>query len=229
MKNIFTPLRVTAHLANGFASNDPWSPGLDAILAYWAMRERLGEEDFAAGSIDSGAMQPVEGLPLAVEKHGDWWWYQCSAPIYETAAEFSRYFHRRFDSQMAERYLQPKKGRVDTKCGPFKAYRLSARVTVCDRVEWHCIGDAAEIGRLLRRCSAIGYKTGAGHGRVLRWEVGPGGEADLARFHRPLPVDFAQAHGIEGPQLQWSIRPPGRITINQALCVMPGGDDHARR
>lgn len=221
MSKIFEPVIVTAHLANGFAHNDPWSPSIDGVLGYWALREKLGDEQFACQQIDSSAMRPVEGLPLGVERHGDWWWYQASAPIYQGRTEFLRYFHRRFDMQHAERYMKPKKGRVDIKCGPFKVYRLSAKITVCDRVEWHCIGDLGEIERLLRRCSAIGYKIGAGNGWVLHWEVRAGGDPNLARYFRPLPVEFADLHGIGGIRLEWGIRPPVRIRENQTLCIMP--------
>src|SRR5690606_581961 len=46
---LMQPLVVTAYLANAFASPDPWSPALEGILAYWWLRETLGEEEFALG------------------------------------------------------------------------------------------------------------------------------------------------------------------------------------
>jgi CRISPR type IV-associated protein Csf3 len=214
------PIVITAYLLNGFAHNDPWSPAIDGILAYWLMRERLGDEQFALETTNSDALRPVEGLPLGLERHGDWWWWQCSAPIYAAQAEFSRVFHRRFDAQLAERYMVPKKGRISTSAGPLKNFRLTARVTVCDLVQWHVIGDGAEIERLLKRCTAIGHKIGSGNGRVRNWTVEPGGDEAKARFNRPLPLEFAKSNGIDGNIMEWSIRPPGRIAENQTLCLI---------
>jgi CRISPR type IV-associated protein Csf3 len=218
------PLRVTAYLANGFASNDPWSPSLDGILAFWYLRENLGAEAFSATSVDSSQMAPVTGLPLAVKRFGDQWWYQCTSPRYESRAEFLRYFHRRFDAEHAARYLPPHRARIPTKAGPFKAYRLTTRVIVCDLIEWDAVGDIAEVRRLLARCSAVGHKIGHGNGRVLRWDVAPV-DADADQWpvlaQRPLPVEYAARAGIEGPEMLWGLRPPVRITQNQAVCVMP--------
>lgn len=213
------PLRVIAHLANGFASLDPWSPSLDAILAYHMLREHLGSEDFAAQTDDM--MSPVEGLPLAVERHGELWWYMCSSPQYLSVAEHIRHFHRRFDAQQAERFLAPQKARVNVTAGPLKAFRLPLRIVVCDRVQWHCIGERADIERLLRTCTHIGAKRGSGHGVVDRWEISHDGMIDIARFMRPLPTEFAEAHHRGGDLMEWGIRPPGRLRENITLCIMP--------
>src|SRR5690606_41719173 len=45
----YEPLTVTAHLATAYSSVDSWSPSLDGILAYWWLREQLGDEEFALG------------------------------------------------------------------------------------------------------------------------------------------------------------------------------------
>jgi len=215
------PLLVTARLRNGFAASDPWSPALDAILAYWALRERMGEAEFTASAADAATLRPVEGLPLERVEHGGLWWYCCSSPIYTDAAQTLRYYHRRFDATLAERHAEITRKRVEIKAGPYKASRLSQVVHVCGAVQWHVIGDAPEILRLLRRCSAIGAKINAGFGAVAEWRVDPGGDALLARYHRPLPEGYAMEHGVEGPTMPWAIRPPARLRSNQTLCVMP--------
>jgi len=212
-------LRIVAHLANGFAASDPWSPSIDAILGYWMLRDRMGDEEFSASqAVDSG-MAPVEGIPLAMDSHDDLWWYLCSSPIYDQQAEFLRYFHRRFDVQQAERYMEEKKGRVQVTAGPFKNFRLSSVVHACRTVTWHAEGDRAGVALLLRRCHAIGSKIGSGNGRVLRWDVTEDGEAELARLHRPIPEDVAVVR--EGVRMMWGFRPPGRLRENQSVCVMP--------
>lgn len=215
-----TPLKITCALRNGFAANDPWSPSIDGILGYFLRREQLGEERFAVTSIDSSSMTPVDDLPLAkIEWNGDWW-YRCSSPVYASQAEFLRYYHRRFDAAAAVVYLQPQRAKLETRCGPFKNYRLSARVIVTPEVVWYAVGDQAEVERLLRRCSAIGGKIGAGFGRVKAWRVEKADSAAMT-MQRPVPAGYAREHGIDGIEMAWSYRPPGRIAINQGICVMP--------
>lgn len=213
-------LIVTARLRNGFAASDPWSPSIDGILAYWMLREQLGEAAFTAGAADPGSLHPVEGLPLERIEHQGLWWYACSSPIYDEVAQSLRYYHRRFDARAAERYADVGR-RVDVKSGPYKSSRLSQVVHTCAAVQWHVMGDADRIRHLLRRCAAIGAKINTGFGAVAEWTVSPGGEAEIARRRRPLPADYASQHGIEGPVMRWAIRPPSRLRGNQTECVMP--------
>lgn len=214
------PLLVTAELANGYSAADPWSPALDGILAYWALREQLGEEEFALGM--SGArplLDPV--LPLGRETHGDDWWWQCSSPIVDPAGEFVWWFHRRFDDAQAARHLPEGTRGILTAGGPYKVYRNRRTMRIARAVQWHCLGDAPEITRLLARCAQIGFGHTKGLGVVRGWRVEPGGDADIARFHRPLPVGFAAQHGISGIAHEYGIRPPGRAPEHRRQCVMP--------
>lgn len=226
------PLIVSCDLVNGFSSSDPWSPALDAILAYWQLREEMGEEEFALSSTNGMGLIVPDHLPLGREQYGDHWWWQCSTPEYETRREWVRYSHRRFDLDAATRYAATgKSGRVMVAAGPYKNYRNRQQIHITRRVTWHCVGDAAEIRRLLRRCSWLGAEVGEGLGRIrTRWEdsrpapawnVEGGGDERMARFRRPVPVEFARAHGIHGAPLVWGVRPPGRIQANKTLCVMP--------
>lgn len=219
----YEPLTVTAHLATAYSSVDSWSPSLDGILAYWWLREQLGDEEFALGM--SGHRPLVEPeLPLGREEHDGLSWWQCSSPIAPVVQRAVRHFHRRFDDAHAYRYLPDSTKKILTSAGPYKAYRHPRTLHVAPYVQWHCIGDADAIRRLLRRCVNIGFGHTKGYGQVTHWEIEPGGNPDLARFHRPLPVAFAAAHGITGMELVWGIRPPGRAPEHQVLCVMPRPD-----
>ncbi|MDF1578605.1 MAG: hypothetical protein P1P81_09220, partial [Desulfobulbales bacterium] len=189
------PLKITAKLLNGFACSDPWSPSIDGILAYWMLRERLGEQRFIANTITSENMAAVTGLPLAVQRDGGLWWYLCSSPQYSTLVEHLRYYHRRMDVQFAERYMIPPKGRISTKAGPYKNYRLMTRINTCPEVIWHVVGNQMEIKRLLVRCTHIGARVGAGNGEVIKWQVTEDGDPFLASLERPLPMAFAEKHG----------------------------------
>lgn len=216
------PLIVTAHLRAAYVASDPWSPSLDGILAYWALREQLGEEEFSLGMSGHRSLV-VATLPLGKEEHdGDWWW-QCSMPLAAPVARFHRYTRRRFDLGHAMERVGERVNGVETKGGPFKASSTRETAAVVPCVSWHCMGEATEIERLLRRCRNIGRGSTHGGGEVLRWEVTPGGEPELARFQRPLPVGFALAHDRTGAVLDWGIVPPGRDPRHRRRCVMPHG------
>lgn len=220
---MLTPLLVTAHTPAGYASNDHWSPSLDGIIAFWQLREQLGEEEFALGMTGQRPLTPPDDLPLARESFGPDWWWLCSSPIRDLQAEYLHYYHRRFDALPAERFADTgRSGRVAVSSGPYKNYRIARTVHVAPAVSWHCIGDQAEITRLLRRCSAIGSGVGSGMGRVTRWTVTED-QADeaLARYYRPLPAGYAEQQGIDGMRLQWGIKPPGRVRENRCLAVLP--------
>lgn len=217
------PLIVTAHLHQGYVASDAWSPALDGILAYWVVREMLGEEEFALGMTGHRPLvDPV--LPLVRESDGERWWWVCSSPI--VAADPLRHEtwqHRRFDGLSQPEMIDAKTRTVLIKGGPYKAFRNRETVTLpADRaVRWHCLGDAGEVRRLLGRCTHIGRGGARGHGEVVRWEVTAGGDERLARLRRPLPVAFAVARGAQGMVMEWGIVPPGRAPEHQALCVMP--------
>lgn len=208
----FRPLTVTAETPAGFATGCPWAPALDGMLAFAAMQERLGRD--MGTNID---LEPVEGLPLAVERHGDLWWYAAGSP--ETSPPLhqrDKHFHRRFNNVDAERWMAAR--RVETAMGPHKNLRKPHFVTTCASVSWKCVGDPGEIERLLRRIPAIGSGWSRGLGQVARWTVREGFEGEL---RRPVPVAWAEERGVAGPRMRHPIRPPSHLAANRVLCVMP--------
>lgn len=210
------PLIVTAHLAQGYVASDRWSPSLDGILGWAMMRERHG--CVAA----SEPVEPVEGLPLERIEHGGWWWYAASMPAAEVRERVRRYYHRRFDDHHALAFTDSS-AKVLTTAGPYKSMRHNEMLALAPSVTWRCIGDLAEVERLLGLMRQIGRGVGRGYGQVTRWQIEEGGEAEAqaARFRRPLPVAYAEAHGLDGPRLTWGVRPPAWLPSNSALCVMP--------
>lgn len=213
-------LLVTAHLCSGFAAKFPWSPSLDGILAYVERMRALGPEEFAVTQADLSQQAPNTALPLAMEHHGDDWWYQCSSPIYTAFSTETRHLHRRFNAAEAERYWDASR-KIETTKGPFKNARFQIQHRVTDRVCWHAEGDRATVADMLRDVRHIGANISAGFGRVRRWDITEAGDRDLARFHRPLPRAYADAHGVTGIVMRWGYRPPIRHPENLADCVIP--------
>lgn len=215
------PLLVTAHLQHGYVARDRWSPSLDGILAAMALREQLGDEEYALGMTGHRPLVEVE-LPLE-KATDDWtWWWVCSAPIAGDLLAFRAWFHRRFDDQYAYDRVPERVRTVQTKGGAYKAYRNADTVRIPDggMVSWHCVGDRAEIERLLRRCQVVGAGGSRGRGMVRGWSVSEGDER-IARTYRPLPLEYALELGLTGAPQQWGIRPPGRVPEHQLLCLMP--------
>lgn len=217
------PLIVRAELANGYLATDPWSPSLDGILAYWALRAMLGEEEFALGM--TGHRPLVEpALPLAREEWGGDWWWVCSSPEPERAAgRFERWEHRRFDLAPAVDYAEERVRSVLVKGGPYKVYRNRRTGLACRALIWRCVGDRDGVMDLLARCGNVGGGHAHGWGVVRRWtvEAGTAEDGERARFERPLPAGFAVEHRVEGMVLDWGIRPPGRAPELRRRCVMP--------
>lgn len=217
-------LRIRADLVRGYAAKDPWSPTIDGILAAIVMRARLGGERYVSDSAMTSTLAPVDGLPLAVERHGLLWWYAASSPIpVDVAGRERRYFHRRFDDQY-ERHLAGGVRKVMTSAGPYKATRLFDTRIMAAAVEWHVIGEQGEIEPLVRQVWQIGGRRAVGYGEVSGWTITDDGDADLARWHRPLPAAYAEVIGRQGPRVPWGLTPPGRL--NLVDCIMPE-DPHA--
>ena len=211
----FVPLTVTATTPAGFVSADPWTPSLDGILAFAFMRERLGP-DFGT-NID---VEPTEGLPLAVTRWRDLWWYECGLPEYVPAAQRTRHFHRRFDAGDAARFMTGRR-RVETSMGAYKNNRKPRLVHVCAEVSWKAVGDPAEVLRLLDGITAIGSGWSRGYGQVTGWTVREGFWGGIRRM---LPADYAEETGIRGSLAHCGFRPPGWLPENRTLCVTPDAE-----
>jgi len=209
-------IKATAILSNGFVSYDPMSPAIDSMIGYLYT---IGKDSDLVSPC--GELSTHDDLPIEKEFDGDDWWYQCSMPIYYAATDHVRYFHRRFDAQYAERYMENVRGKIATSSGPTKNFRLSSIVHVCDSVSWHLVCDDWCV-ESLPKLTHIGARTGAGEGRVIRWEFDDG-DAEIARTHRPLPSEWATRNNINGYNIYWGYRPPVRLSCNKTICTVPRG------
>ncbi len=212
------PLLVTAHLERGFSAADKWSPALDGILAFHHLRNKMGAEAFNL-SASMNEQTTVDDLPVEKEIFGEYWWYQCSSPIFEESHNITREFYKKFniDTSML---IQQKAKSIELTKGQFKNYSLSFKEIITDKVQWHIVGDEQKIKTLLDNCAQIGANRGKGLGVVSKWRIESGDES-VARFKRPLPTKFSEKHSVNGIKMWRGYRPCVRIADNQEVCILP--------
>lgn len=215
------PLCVTLPLRTAVELKDPWSPSLDGILGYWWAWEQFGDDMAALSPWREKVPVDLSNVLAAEDWEDGLPWWQCSSPIVPVVQRFTSHSHRRFDEAQAYDALPATVKRVLTAGGPYKDMRHTHTMTLAPYIQWHCIGDPVEIRRLMRNVSFVAAGHTRGRGETLPDQLTiTDGDAHLARFHRPLPVAFAEAHGIEGSVQLWDPRPTGWPRARER-CVMP--------
>lgn len=107
------------------------------------------------------------------------------------------YWHRRMIRGDLGHVPGGRRPKVDGRAGRYKEIRMPLPTENAKRWAADCIGDPAEIARLLERCVALGKRRLA---RVLQWHVVPiDGEF---RFTRPVPAAYLGA-SPEGSSLRY--------------------------
>jgi len=220
-------LKVVAHLHNGLAVLDNWSPDLPSLLE-WLLLDEMGMVSANPTASDIAATRSIveESLPLARGSiKGEWYW-QSSSPCYVYKRETIDRFRKRWSPGIDT--PPPRWGKRkptwDNGAGGEKAYDLPLYLRSTPEITWYCRGDRDEVARLLAGCRGLGKKRGHGHGQVRSWRVenhgpdwhlwGPSGE-----LMRPMPSDLIGEHS--SPLRSWGWRPPGWHHGNKATCAMP--------
>lgn len=189
-----TPLIVRAHLGAPVAGPQPWVH-FDAVLANAVVRLRGPRRVVAPTSADR-----LERIALPLAREGAIWCASALWPVGDAPAGRSAWRMRpalEYAHLIRERIVRIDSGRT-------KAY--DEALTLWPQRVWEarCIGQPAEVRKLLRQISAIGKKCSQGYGRVVRWEV----EAnDLGRewrswggiTRRPLPDPDGVRMGVMPP------------------------------
>lgn len=165
-------MKVTAKMLTGqVATNDGYLP-LDSILAYVWMKENHPE----LMETDAGKNGEViiPDLPM-IEKRGQGndWYYACSFACFTPLKETKRYWHKRFDEQLGETYIdfKGKRGTVNVKSAQYKNYRIPLNIILIPEITWYIRGDKAEIERMLQQITHIGKKASQGLGAVREWKI----------------------------------------------------------
>ncbi|MED0680346.1 hypothetical protein P4T20_13765 [Aneurinibacillus thermoaerophilus] len=218
------PLKVICHLLDGRVNSADGLFMLDSILAYAWMTENHPDilHNSCPGKDGVELIHPT--LPL--QWRGAYW--AASAGFYIEYGQGIEYWHRRPNDTDAARYVdfQGKRGKIETKSGFMKAYRMPQIIRTVSSIEFYAVGDKKEVSRLLNRyITNIGKKGAQGYGAVREWEVidwpedwsekGPYGIMRPTPFRGELP-------SVETYQVKKAgVRPPYWLPENQEVCIIP--------
>lgn len=176
------PLKITGTLLNGYIPNGALH--LDGILS---------SAVFAAHPCSYKTIAQPSLVPLPIIGL----WQDSSGAILYASSDFEcddehkgqEYWHKRYPSTHNE-WVKPKQINVKTTAGQYKDYRVPMDVRLAKTITAYCIGNKAEIERLLGFVTHVGKKSSQGFGRVINWQVETAdvGIDDVLR-NRPVPVE----------------------------------------
>lgn len=181
------PLEVRLRTYKPIAGSSP--PHLDGILANAVCQSlelgwiNVGEDEVLFVPTPLDVVEWIDGLPL---------WATNNLEAVDAAVRYTRYCQKSGDNpttlprQMAA--LDDKKPlRLPSSInGQYQHYLLPLRTEMADYWSTTCLGDQAEVERLLGLVSHVGKKRKPGWGAVQRWEVTPTSRFTL---DRPRPAE----------------------------------------
>jgi CRISPR type IV-associated protein Csf3 len=221
------PIKITAHMQDGrIAGTEPWFP-LDSILAAEWIRRHHSEAYYNASSHMLTNDLIIPELPFERRGIDDNWYWACSFNTEAPAHEYVMHWHKRFDDQL-EQYIDfgSRRGKVDTKSGKYKAYRMPLVIQLFERLTWYAVGDPDAVFDLCRNITHIGKKSSQGLGAVDYWTVEPWHEdwsvVRDGRLTRAMPVELSMPAGVQKANVRlYGIRPPYWLHEHQRPCYMP--------
>ena len=221
------PIKITAIMQDGrIAGTESWFP-LDSILAAEWMRRKHPEAYYSASSHMLTSDLIIADLPFERRGRGDNWYWACSFNAARSLHEYVMHWHKRADDQL-EKYIDfgKRRGKIDTKSGKYKAYRMPLVVQLFDRLTWYAVGDLAAVQELCNNITHIGKKSAQGLGAVDYWRVEPWpddwSETKDGRLMRAIPAELGLPEGVSAGRLaQYGMRPPYWHNSHQRVCFMP--------
>lgn len=161
--------KITAHLVSPLAG-DP--PKLDALLEY-QLAARMGMLHAKKLTRDiqlSSITRPP--IPVAQKTLNGMDVYCISDPILpKPAEEWVEHGNKRFDSAKLALALAPEwRKNLLVASGPYKMRHAPIRVRLVDRIVWFARCGRKETNKLLKKTTALGYKTAHGYGWLGGWE-----------------------------------------------------------
>ena len=222
-----SPIKVTAHLADGRLNSADGIVMLDAILYHaWFYKYAPHVLEGRGPEVYNG----YTGLPLR-QLPGNRW--AASRGIYEEAGQAVEHLNKRPNFFNADKldHLDMEKGILSDSVGLYRAYRVPSVIrTVKDGIiTFWAMGHKDEVQALLDLIPAMGKKYAAGYGLVDSWDV-EDCEDDHSLWHpehglmRPVEVDSSEARDLDlsgYPVMQYGVKPPYWKAKNMRLCHVP--------
>lgn len=222
-----SPIKVTAHLADGRINSADGIIMLDSILYHaWFWRHRpevlegMGNADY-----DGYTGLPLRQLP------GNRW--AASRGVYQELGQTVEHINKRPNYFNADKlcHLDMNKGIISDSVGLYRAYRIPSVIrTIKDGIiTFWAMGHAEEVQALLDCIPAVGKKYAAGYGVVEEWTVEDFTE-DYSLWHpehglmRSVEVGSEEAEKLDltgYPIIRYGIKPPYWKTKNMRLCYVP--------
>jgi len=224
--NNFEPLQITAILRTAVIC-DQWLP-LDGILLSQKTRDDFGFREMSTSGVSNIAQpkgEAMKGGKLPIKTvHGKEWYYRCSWAVWGPHIDGRDYWNKRYDNGLSDFVTFGGRGTVNNFAGQFKAYHQPVFYRSALWVRWYCVGDSAELIRLLSTCTNIGKKPAQGWGRVMRWEVESIGD-DWSiwmdgKLMRGIPA-FEKPADYVGNLALYGIRPSYWDKRNQITVILP--------
>lgn len=216
------PMKVICLLLDGRVNSSDGIFSLDSILAYAWMMENHPDVLGNTNPMKTDLIKPE--LPL--EWREDHW--AASSGFYIQYKEGIEHWNRRPNDTDAATYcdFRGKRGKINTKAGEMKAYRMPQVIRFISNIEFYAVGDIEEVRRSLSTyITNIGKKGSQGYGAVLSWavmeheedwsEIGPYGIMRPVPFTGTLPKN--EVYQIR----MFGIRPPYWLKENQEICMIP--------
>lgn len=221
------PLKITAIMQDGrIAGTEPWFP-LDSILASAWMRRHYPEAYYNASSHLLTNEMIIADLPFDRRGKDDNWYWACSFNTAPPIFEYVMHWHKRFDDDL-EKYLNFKgrRGKIDTKSGRLKSYRMPLIIKLFERLEWYAVGNLDRVKELCASITSIGKKAAQGIGFVDHWKVEPWPEdwsvERNGELTRAVPAEVGLPRGVLASRAALrGIRPSYWHSGNQKLCWVP--------
>lgn len=207
----FTPVRVTAHMAEpviGLAEHPcvldgPAQAGAYTLaLAAGADLPPLTRDwalDFAmpVATWTAAPSRPDADARLHAADAGLVWGWACSRALYDSDEDTVAQVRRKPAVDAMVRYSPER--RFHAGLGPHKARDTVYPAVFARRVEWFALADPAGLARILEQVTHLGAGRVRGHGRVMSWQVQADPAAAELWRQRPWPDPAGAPGAIRAP------------------------------
>ncbi len=210
------PLKITAEMLTGeIITSDRYLP-LDSVIAAIWMAQNCPEVVQTSQSAVSLGDIIAARLPLARKGRGATWYWACSFACGEAQRETIVYWHKRFDTNEAEQFVDfgKRRGSVDAKSGHYKNYRMPMVKILVPKLTWYAVGNREKMYSLVMQVTGIGKKRSQGFGRIASWSV------------EECDEDLSHLRAIPDPDgdLLMGIRPPYWLSSQHTKARLPNDE-----